>query len=163
AFAVSWWLAGRVLRPMHQITDTARRLSLSRLDERISSTGPNDELKELADTFDAMLDRLEQGAASQRRFIANASHELRTPLAIQRAAIEIGLADPTPSRVAAIQAELLLANERSERLIDGLLTLAQGERGLDARSPVDLEQVVRQVSEPYDCSTLALRPVVTSG
>ncbi len=163
AFAVSWWLAGRVLRPLHRITDTAQRLSLSRLDERIALTGPRDELKELADTFDAMLDRLEQGAASQRRFIANASHELRTPLAIQRAAIEIGLADPDPARVKDMQDELLRANERSERLIDGLLTLAQGERGLDARTPVDLEQVVRQVTEPYDRVTVDLRPVATTG
>jgi signal transduction histidine kinase len=85
--AVGWWLAGRVLRPIHTITATARRLSLSNLHQRIAMNGPRDELKDLADTFDAMLDRLERSVDSQRRFVANASHELRTPLAIQRAAI----------------------------------------------------------------------------
>ncbi|WP_308126036.1 sensor histidine kinase [Nonomuraea ceibae] len=145
AFAVCWWLTGRLLRPLHRITATARRLSLSTLHERIALTGPQDELKELADTFDAMLDRLERAVAGQRRFVANASHELRTPLAIQRTAVEVGLADPSPERLAWIRAELLRNTERSERLIDGLLVLAQGERGLDAPAPVDLAAVVEQV------------------
>ncbi|GLZ13197.1 two-component sensor histidine kinase [Actinomadura sp. NBRC 104425] len=145
AFAVCWWLTGRLLRPLHHVTATARRLSLSNLHERIALGGPQNELKELADTFDAMLDRLERAVASQRRFVANASHELRTPLAIQRTAIEIGLADPTPAKVERIRAELLRNTQRSERLIEGLLTLAQGERGLDTRDPVDLGGVVEQV------------------
>jgi signal transduction histidine kinase len=143
-----WWLAGRVLRPLHRITATARRLSLSNLDERIALTGPRDELKELADTFDAMLGRLERAVESQRRFIANASHELRTPLAIQRAAIQIGLADASPDQVDRMRTELLAANRRSERLIDGLLMLARGERGLDAREPVRLDEVAREAVEP---------------
>jgi signal transduction histidine kinase len=163
AFLVSWWLAGRILRPVHQITAAAKRLSLSSLDERIALSGPRDELKEMADTFDEMLDRLERAAASQRRFVANASHELRTPLAIQRAAIEIGMNQLSPERLARTRAELLDANERSERLIDGLLALAQGERGLDTRAPVDLETVVRQVAEPYGNVTLDLEPAVTAG
>jgi len=145
AFALCWWLTGRLLRPLHRITATARRLSLSKLHERIALDGPQNELKELADTFDAMLDRLERAVASQRRFVANASHELRTPLAIQRTAVEVGLADPTPAKVARIRAELLRNTQRSERLIEGLLTLAQGERGLDTRDPVDLGGVVEQV------------------
>ncbi|GAA4231042.1 ATP-binding protein [Actinomadura meridiana] len=149
AFAVCWWLTGRLLRPLHRITATAHRLSLSTLHERIALTGPQDELKELADTFDAMLDRLEHAVDSQRRFVANASHELRTPLTIQRTAIEIGLADPTPERVDRIRTELLRNTERSERLIEGLLVLAQGERGLDTRSPVELDAVVRQVVEEH--------------
>ncbi|GLX99197.1 HAMP domain-containing sensor histidine kinase [Herbidospora sp. NBRC 101105] len=171
AFAVCFWLTGRLLRPVHRITTTARRLSLSTLHERIALTGPRDELKELADTFDAMLDRLERAVDSQRRFVANASHELRTPLAIQRTAIEVGLADPTPEKVARIRAELLRNTLRSERLIEGLLVLAQGERGLDAHLPVDLEAVVEQVIE--DHLPLAVRhgvaldvrtkPVVVSG
>ena len=148
AVAAGWWLAGRVLRPLHRITATARRLSLSTLNERIALAGPRDELKELADTFDAMLGRLERAVESQRRFIANASHELRTPLAIQRAAIQIGLADPSPEQVERMRAELLEANRRSERLIDGLLVLAQGERGLDARLPVRLDEVVQEAAEP---------------
>jgi len=145
AFAVCWWLTGRLLRPLRRITDTARRLSLSTMHERIALAGTPDELKELADTFDAMLDRLADAVASQRRFIANASHELRTPLAIQRTAIEVGLADPSPEELARIRAELLRNTQRSEQLIEGLLLLAQGERGLDARAPVDLEAVIAQV------------------
>jgi signal transduction histidine kinase len=147
AFAVSWLLTGRLLRPLHRITGTARRLSLSTLHERIALDGPQDELKQLADTFDAMLDRLEKAVDSQRRFVANASHELRTPLAVQRTAIEVGLADPSPRRLAEVRAEMLRNTLRSERLIEGLLVLAQGERGLDHRAPVDLEAVVGQVVE----------------
>ncbi|MFA1545015.1 sensor histidine kinase [Actinomadura chokoriensis] len=149
AFAVSWWLTGRLLRPLHRITGTARRLSLSTLHERIALDGPQDELKQLADTFDAMLDRLERALASQRRFVANASHELRTPLAVQRTAIEVGLADPSPERLAVVRDEMLRNTHRSERLIEGLLVLAQGERGLDVRAPVDLEAVVEQVVDDH--------------
>ncbi|WP_141578064.1 HAMP domain-containing sensor histidine kinase [Actinomadura sp. WMMA1423] len=147
AFAVCWWLTGRLLRPLHRITATARRLSLSTLDERIALDGPADEFKELADTFDAMIDRLEKAVDSQRRFVANASHELRTPLAVQRTAVEVGLADPSPERLAEVRDEMLRNTRRSERLIEGLLVLAQGDRGLDVRAPVDLEAVVRQVVE----------------
>jgi signal transduction histidine kinase len=145
AVLAGWWLAGRVLRPLHHITATARRLSLANLDERIALSGPRDELKELADTFDAMLGRLERAVESQRRFVANASHELRTPLAIQRAAIQIGLADSSPDQVERMRVELLAANRRSERLIDGLLTLARGERGLDGREPVRIDEIAREV------------------
>ncbi|MEU4155242.1 HAMP domain-containing sensor histidine kinase [Actinoplanes sp. NPDC026670] len=144
-FAVCWWLTGRLLRPLHRITATARRLSLSTLHERIALGGPDDELRRLADTFDAMLDRLERAVDSQRRFIANASHELRTPLAVQRTAIEVGLADPSPERLAVIRAELLRNTLRSERLIAGLLLLAKGERGPDVRTSVDLSAVVTEV------------------
>src|SRR5262249_10847150 len=111
-----WWLAGRVLRPLHRITATPRRPSVSHLHEPIAPAGPRDELTELADTFDAMLDRLERSVDSQRRFIANAAHELRTPLAVQRAAIQIGLDDPPPERLAEVRETLLTANKRTERL-----------------------------------------------
>ena len=147
AFTVCWWLTGRLLRPLHRITAAAQRLSLSTLHERIALTGPDDELRRLADTFDAMLDRLERAVDSQRRFIANASHELRTPLAVQRTAIEVGLAKPSPERVERIRTELLRNTLRSEQLIEGLLLLANGERGLDARAPVDLSVVVNEVIE----------------
>jgi signal transduction histidine kinase len=167
SLVIGWWLAGRVLSPLHQITATARRLSLSNLDERISLTGPQDELKELADTFDAMLDRLERSADSQRRFVANASHELRTPLAIQRAAIEIGLDDPTPERLTQVRHDLLTANRRTERLIDGLLTLAQGDRGLDVREPVPLDAVVREAVSEVRASDVSITtkvdPVTVAG
>ncbi|MFI1997038.1 sensor histidine kinase [Actinoplanes sp. NPDC020271] len=145
AFGLSWWLTGRLLRPLHRITDTARRLSLSTMHERIALTGAPSELKDLADTFDAMLDRLQDSLDSQRRFVANASHELRTPLAIQRTAIEVGLVDPSPEMLARVRAELLRNVQRAERLIEGLLTLAQGERGLDIRSRVDFAATVNQV------------------
>ncbi|MFF3438597.1 sensor histidine kinase [Streptosporangium sp. NPDC002721] len=141
SLAVGWLVAVRILRPVHRITATARRLSLSNLHERIALTGPKDELKELADTFDAMLDRLERSVEGQRRFIANASHELRTPLAVQRAAIEIGL----PEDVGEIRDKLLFHNRRTENLIDALLVLAQAEHGLERSGPVALDEVVRLV------------------
>jgi signal transduction histidine kinase len=167
SLAIGWWLAGRVLSPLHRITATARRLSMSNLDQRIALTGPRDELKELADTFDAMLDRLEQSADSQRQFVANASHELRTPLAIQRAAIEIGLDNPTPERLTEVKSDLLTANRRTERLIDGLLTLAQGDRGLDIRELVPLDAVVREAASEVPANDVTLNlnvePVTVSG
>ncbi|MBF9130388.1 HAMP domain-containing histidine kinase [Plantactinospora sp. S1510] len=172
AFTVCWWLTGRLLRPLHRITAAAQRLSLSTLHERIALTGPDDELRRLADTFDAMLDRLERAVDSQRRFIANASHELRTPLAVQRTAVEVGLANPSPERVERIRTELLHNTLRSERLIEGLLLLAKGERGLDARAPVDLSVVVREVVEENARSadaaevsllTQTVRPVTVLG
>ncbi|MEU7890787.1 ATP-binding protein [Microbispora bryophytorum] len=144
--AVGWVIAGRILRPLHRITATAQRLSLSTLHERIALGGPRDELKELADTFDAMLDRLERSVEGQRRFIANASHELRTPLAVQRTAIEIGL----PEDVGEIRATLLLHNHRIEGLIDALLVLSQAEHGLERRSRVALDEVVRLVLAEAD-------------
>jgi len=140
AIAVGWWVSGRVLAPLHRISAAARRLSSDNLHERIALTGPADELTELAGTFDDMLDRLEAAFESQRRFIANASHELRTPLAIQRAAVQIELADADP----AVVDKLLAANRRSERLIDGLLLLARSDRGLEHREPVALHKVVEE-------------------
>ncbi|MFJ2371536.1 sensor histidine kinase [Streptomyces sp. NPDC087769] len=146
AVGVGWWTAGRVLRPVHAMTAKARRLSEHNLHERIASSGPDDELKELGDTLDALLARLERAFDSQRRFIANASHELRTPLATQRAAIQIGLDDPTPEDLVRTRQTLLDNNRRSERLIEGLLVLARSERGLaeGEREEVDLARVVAE-------------------
>ncbi|MFD7526341.1 sensor histidine kinase [Streptomyces sp. NPDC059849] len=146
AVGVGWWTAGRVLRPVHAMTAKARRLSEHNLHERIASSGPDDELKELGDTLDALLARLERAFDSQRRFIANASHELRTPLATQRAAIQIGLDDPTPEDLVRTRQTLLDNNRRSERLIEGLLVLARSERGLaeGEREAVDLARVVAE-------------------
>ncbi|MCM3884258.1 HAMP domain-containing sensor histidine kinase [Frankia sp. R82] len=146
SIAAGWWLAGRLLRPLHQITATAHRLSVLNLHERISLPGPRDELRELADTFDEMLGRLERAVEAQRRFIANAAHELRTPLAVQRAAIQIGLTDPAPERLPRVRAQLLFANQRMERLIESLLLLAQSERGLGHAEPVDLAALVHQAA-----------------
>ncbi|MFD3661572.1 ATP-binding protein [Streptomyces sp. NPDC058659] len=145
AVVVGWWTAGRVLRPVHEMTARARRLSERNLHERIAASGPDDELKELGDTIDALLGRLETAFDSQRRFIANASHELRTPLATQRAAIQVGLDDDCEVRQV-----LLDSNRRSERLIDGLLLLARSERGLAEREDVSLGEVVAEEYEDAD-------------
>ncbi|MFG3507423.1 sensor histidine kinase [Streptomyces sp. NPDC047821] len=146
AVVVGWWTAGRVLRPVHEMTARARRLSERNLHERLGVSGPDDELKELGDTIDALLGRLEAAFDSQRRFIANASHELRTPLATQRAAIQVGLDDSVPEPVKQV---LLDTNRRSERLIDGLLVLARSERGLEEREAVPLREVVEEECEAY--------------
>jgi signal transduction histidine kinase len=141
-----WVMASRTLRPLHTITSTARKLEAGRLDRRINLDGPEDELKELADTFDGMLDRLGESFDSQKRFVANASHELRTPLAVQRTLIEVALADPEAGpELRKLGEHLLLTNERSERMIEGLLVLARSDRGLPSRSPVRLDKVVRTV------------------
>lgn len=165
-----WWLAGRVLRPLQRIIATARRLSWQNLNERIELQGPP-ELKTLADTFDDMLARLERAFAGQRNFMASVSHELRTPLAIQRAALQIGLADPDPANVARVRDELLETNRRSERLINGLLMLARSESGLDHREPVALDEVAREAIDLHsDLATekgvrvtAEIRPTVVSG
>jgi signal transduction histidine kinase len=137
---LGWLVAGRVLRPLQAITATARRLEGSTLHERINLQGPEDELKELADTFDQMLARLDTAFETQRRFVANASHELRTPLAIARTEVDVALADPeaSPAELRAMAERVREASERSERLIEGLLTLARSERRLRAGEPVDL-------------------------
>ncbi|MGC5564334.1 sensor histidine kinase [Streptomyces sp. FR-108] len=132
-----WWLAGRALRPVAAVTEAARRIGDTNLDERLALTGPDDELHRLADTFDTMLDRLQRAFDSQRRFVANASHELRTPLAAQRASIEVGLADPLPGHLVAVREDLLTTNREAEQLIAALLLLARGERGLEETEPVD--------------------------
>jgi signal transduction histidine kinase len=137
-----WLLAGRALRPLKDITATARRVADGRLHERIALAGPDDEIKDLADTFDAMLERLDRAFDSQRRFVANASHELRTPLTINRALIDVALDDPQAGEtLRQLGTQLLAVNQRYERLIDGLLTLAGSEERLSTRSPVDLADI----------------------
>ncbi|MGW1224317.1 sensor histidine kinase [Streptomyces sp. NPDC001478] len=165
AVAVGWWTAGRVLRPVHAMTAKARRLSAHTLHERIGSHGPDDELKELGETLDALLARLEKAFDGQRRFIANASHELRTPLATQRAAIQIGLDDPTPEDLVRTRQTLLDNNRRSERLIEGLLLLARSERGLGEgeREAVDLARVVAEESACHPGATVDAEPCEVRG
>lgn len=139
AFAFGWVLAGRVLQPLQEITATVRRVADRNLHERIALNGPPDEIKELADTFDAMLERLDLAFENRYRFVANASHELRTPLAINRTVIEVALEDPDLLDETRRLGETLLGvNKRHERLIDGLLVLASSDQRLDRFVQVDL-------------------------
>jgi signal transduction histidine kinase len=135
-----WLLAGRALRPLRDITATARRVSGENLGERIALKGPADELKELADTFDGMLSRLDGAFASQRHFVANASHELRTPLAIMRTEVDVSLADPDASveDLRHMGDAVRETVDRCERLIEGLLMLARSEAAIGREEPADL-------------------------
>ncbi|RAY11605.1 two-component sensor histidine kinase [Actinomadura craniellae] len=148
ALVLGYFVADRALSPLQQVTATARRLSESTLHERIALEGPEDEIKELADTFDAMLERLGHAFDSQSRFVANASHELRTPLAINRTLLEVALGDPEASQdLKSVGRTLLATNARNERLIEGLLLLARSERELTTRIPVDLAEVTATAME----------------
>lgn len=146
---LGWLVAARALRPLKQITGTAKRLSGETLHERIDLQGPEDELKELADTFDEMLSRLDAAFDSQRRFVANASHELRTPLSIIRTELDVTLSNPEPSleEFRSMARVVRQATDRSERLIDSLLTLARGESTVVGKDPVDLNLVGERVVE----------------
>ncbi|WP_098009581.1 HAMP domain-containing sensor histidine kinase [Streptomyces sp. sk226] len=145
AFAFGYAMAGRVLSPLGRITRTARRVAGTDLTRRIELDGPDDELKELADTFDDMLDRLERAFTAQQRFVGNASHELRTPLAINRTLLEVHLSDPgAPPELHQLGKTLLATNERSEQLVEGLLLLARSDNQIVERKPVDLAEVAER-------------------
>jgi signal transduction histidine kinase len=142
-----WLLAGRALRPLQDITATVRRVADRSLHERIALDGPDDEIKDLADTFDAMLERLDRAFDSQRRFVANASHELRTPLTINRTLIEVALDKPHANEaLRQLGGTLLAVNQRHERLIDGLLTLASSQQRITDPTPVDLADIARHLT-----------------
>lgn len=151
AAGLGWVLAGRVLAPLHRVTDTARRIAGAPaadrgLHERIALRGPDDEVKDLADTFDTMVERLDRSFDGQRRFVANASHELRTPLTLGRALVEVAMHRPAASSdVRQLGEHLLEINARHERLISGLLLLARSEHEIAERLPVDLADVVGHV------------------
>ena len=142
--AAGWMVAGRALRPISRITSTARSISDRTLDARIALDGPRDELRELADTFDSMLERLEAAFESQRRFVANASHELRTPLAIVRTELDVTLDDPDADveEMRSMAYVVRDANERMERLIASLLALASSEAGIVQARSSDLAEIV---------------------
>jgi signal transduction histidine kinase len=173
AVGFGWLMAERVLRPLHRITETAARIAAASgaggsLHERIALTGPRDEITELADTFDAMLERLDRSFDGQRRFVANASHELRTPLAINRALIELAVSRPGASDETRQLGESLLAiNARHERLIDGLLMLAESENPVTEHSDVDLADVAEHVLGASQTGSVDLRsrlaPAPTAG
>ncbi|MEU1258029.1 HAMP domain-containing sensor histidine kinase [Streptomyces chartreusis] len=172
AFAFGYAMAGRVLSPLGRITRTARAVAGSDLSRRIELDGPDDELKELADTFDDMLERLQRAFTAQQRFVGNASHELRTPLAINRTLLEVHLSDPNaPVELQQLGKTLLATNERSEQLVEGLLLLARSDNQIVERKPVDLaevaEQAVDQVHAEAEAKGVVIRgeqkPAVVQG
>jgi signal transduction histidine kinase len=158
SLALGWAVAGRVLRPLRTMTATARRISERNLDERLALSGPRDELKDLADTVDGLLARLETAFDAQQRFVANAAHELRTPLTLWRALLEERLTDPeaTIDSFRATSRRLLALGEEQERLLESLLTLASSERGLDRREPFDLAGLVASVLGDLHLETASL-------
>jgi len=158
AVGLGWIVAGRALSPIRRITDTARRVSEERLGERIGPLdGPDDEVRALAATLDAMLDRLQGAVEAQKHFVANASHELHSPLTVIRTEVEVTLSDPDADAAALRRMGqiVLEASERSEALLDGLLMLALSQRGAARREPVDLAGVARRVARDVACEAEA--------
>ena len=151
ALLLGWYFAGRMLRPVRTITATARRISASNLHERLDLRGPDDELKELGDTFDELLGRLERSWDSQRQFVANVSHELRSPLTRLRLQADIAATDPE-STVESLQSgyrEVIAATQEQEDIIAALLSLARGQRGLDHTETFDLAAITRDVLQAH--------------
>jgi signal transduction histidine kinase len=147
AFSVllGWVFSWRSLRPLRLITATARRISEDNLHERLAFGGPADELKDLADTFDGLLERLEAAFTAQRRFVANASHELRTPLATMRASLDVAMAkpEPLPPQAVVLAGRLRTELDRVDELLEGLLVLARAQHGaLPNRDVVALNTLV---------------------
>ncbi|OJV81484.1 MAG: hypothetical protein BGO37_05950 [Cellulomonas sp. 73-92] len=165
----SWFVVGRVLRRIQRITTAARAASDANLSERVALQGPRDEVYELADTFNAMLARLDASFASQRRFIANASHELRTPLTVIRTSVDVALAKPSPTveELGAMAVDVREAANRATALIEALLTLARTDQALTTREPVDLATVVEDVVDSVSHEGLdvdvSLAPARTTG
>jgi signal transduction histidine kinase len=170
---LGWLVAGRVLRPLNAITEMARRASENDLTQRIALDGPADELKELADTLDGMLARLQAAFASQQRFAANVSHELLTPLATIRAAADVALAHPARSSTdyQQILRRVHRATDRAERLVESLLMLARSERGPTTTQPIDLSDAAAAALHALHSEALAaeltiehsLQPAPTTG
>lgn len=151
AVVLGWLVAGRVLRPLRVIQEATLRIGERNLHERLALAGPKDEIKNLADTIDGLLARLEGSFIAQRHFVANASHELRTPLTLDRTLIEVALADPNLSveELRGTLQELLASAEQQERLIDALLTLATSERGLDRHEEIHLAPLMARIVDNY--------------
>ncbi|MGB5757109.1 MAG: HAMP domain-containing sensor histidine kinase, partial [Acidimicrobiales bacterium] len=154
AFAAGWFLAGSALRPVHRMTMVARDITATDLSRRIGLPGPDDEMKGLADTFDAMLDRLQGAFEDQRRFVQDASHELRNPLAVARANLELALSDPNAT-VADVRASAEVAMRSTERmaaLVDDLLDQARSGMPAVARTEVDLVAMAGDVVEEFSAA-----------
>jgi signal transduction histidine kinase len=152
AVALGWLVAGHVLQPLRKITVATQQISEQNLHKRLNLEGPGDEVKDLADTIDGLLCRLDAAFDAQRRFVANASHELRTPLTLNRALVEFTLRNPdaTIDDLRAMGEDLLTSGEQQEQVIDALLTLAISARGLERREPFDLSEIcVRVLLDPH--------------
>jgi signal transduction histidine kinase len=152
---LGWLVAGRMLRPLRRITASTRNITARNLHERLALTGPQDELKELGDTIDGLLARLERSFDTQRQFVANASHELLTPLTLEQALLEAALSDPqaTPRSWRETCERVLAASQHQARLIDALLALARSDAGLDRHEPARLDSMARQVLQ--SCQAMA--------
>jgi signal transduction histidine kinase len=157
AAAAGWIVAGRILAPVHRLTAAARAASEQDLSQRITLQGPRDELRELADTFDTMLERLDRAFTSQRQFIANASHELRTPLTLMRTAMDVVLAKPEPTRgeLVSMAADVRQAVDHCERLIEALLVLARNDQVRALTDPLDLAAVAEDALEGRTANGIA--------
>jgi signal transduction histidine kinase len=157
AGGLGWVIGRRILSPLYRVTHAARYASQEHLDERIQLDGPHDELKELADTFDEMLNRLDLAFVSQRRFVANASHELRTPLTAMRTLIDVAMAKParTTEGLETLVSRVREAVDQSEAIIDGLLTLARSDRGLTTHELADLEAAVQDAIDQTSAAARA--------
>ena len=145
SLVLGWIVAGRVLRPLREMTAATQRISEDNLHERLAVPGPGDELKDLADTIDGLLERLEGAFAAQRRFVANASHELRTPLTTMRACVDVAVAkpEPVPAQTIALAGRLRTELDRVDQLLDGFLVLARAQHGdLPGQATLSLEYVV---------------------
>ncbi|MCC5950874.1 MAG: HAMP domain-containing protein [Acidimicrobiia bacterium] len=149
SLVVGWFVAGRVLGPVERITAVARDISSTDLSRRIDLGGPHDELRQLADTFDEMLERLDAAFAQQQRFIQEASHELRNPLAVIRTNLDVALADPTtpPGELRRTAEVVLRATERISALVDDLVATARNEDHRTVREPVDLARLVTDAAD----------------
>jgi len=165
---LGWIVAGRILRPLRTITATARDISATSLHQRLALDGPGDELKELGDTFDSLLSRLEASFQAQRQFVANASHELRTPLALQRTLGQVALSDPdaTVESLRTAHERILAAGTQQERLIEALLTLTRSHAGIEVSHPFDLAQLIREVVDARrseaDYRTVTIQPAIST-
>lgn len=145
---LGWLVAGRILRPLRTITNAARHISEDSLGQRLALQGPRDELTDLGEVIDGLLERLQAAFEAQRHFVANAAHELRAPLTLERATLQVTLADPglTLDGLRAACEEVIDDGRQQEQLIEALLTLARSQRGLDRKQPLDLAVIAADMA-----------------
>ena len=167
-FGGGWFLAGRMLRPLERINGVARRVAAGSLDHRVHLGGPHDEFRELAETFDSMLDRLQGSFDEQRRFAANAAHELRTPYAIERSMLDVALADPAAQDMGRLLRRLDETNRRGIEVVEALLALATIDAGhAIEHAPIDVAEtagdVIRELRPLADEAGVTISSVLGEG